>query len=85
MLDMTTSQPHHARVHHIRPTPAPLLLLPEWRVRVVAGATVRAGRLRALVLVQRNHAPAYADEGFRVRVEGLVARHRTAHALAHQT
>jgi hypothetical protein len=67
----------------MRPKPAPLLLLPDWRVRVVTGETVRAGRLRALV--KRNRAPAYADEGFRVRVEGLVARHKLVHALEHQT
>ncbi len=74
MLDLTTRKPQRARVRRIHPNPAPLLLLPAWRVRAVTLAHVRQGRLRALVLAQRNRAPAYADDGFRLRVEAIAAR-----------
>ena len=71
MLDITTT----ARpVRRIRPKPQPLLLLPQWRVRIVTLGHVREGRLRALVAAQRHHAPAYANEGFRQRVEAIAAR-----------
>ena len=76
MTDMTTSQPRNVR--RIYPKPLPLLLLPQWKVNAVTVANVRAGRLRALVAAQRHRAPAYADEGFRERVEAIAARRATA-------
>jgi hypothetical protein len=79
MNGMTTNQLRPVR--RICPKPQPLLLLPLWKVKAVTVADVRAGRLRALVAAQRNRAPAYADEGFRARVESIAARHVTASSI----
>ena len=73
MSGMTTNQLRPVR--RICPKPQPLLLLPQWKVKAVTLANVRAGRLRALLAAQRHRAPAYADEGFRERVEAIAARH----------
>ncbi|GEM_PF-3937075 len=73
MLDMTTVRPRR-----LRPAPLPLLLLSHWRVDAPPAAPVtlahaRAGRLRALVAVQRKRAPACPSPSFRARIAAIQA------------
>lgn len=101
MTDTTTVQPRRVRatqpVSTQRPTPAPLLLLPEWRVDDPTGAPVdgaallaqaREGRVRALAAKRARRAAAFqpvdavfASDTFGARIAAIQAR-RMAPALA---
>lgn len=90
MLDMTTVQPR--RVRPASPTPiarpvekpAPLLLVPAWRVDAPEPVTVaeaRAGRIRALEAKAQRKAEAFQpvdtvllNPDFRARVAAIAAR-----------
>lgn len=89
MTDMTITTLHAQPirpVRRIRPKPAPLLLLPEWRVDAPAPAPVtmadaRAGRARAHAAKAAHKAEAFQpveailiNPDFRARVEAIAAR-----------